>query len=174
MRKAGVTKNQGKPTLRDVAEAADCSVALASHILNKSYGNISCTEELRQKIERVAEELGYASMRSKYLPIASRSYNIGVNIAGIEHNDAQIKLLAELEKLASSIGYTLVVFGYAATIKESTDFFKKKIKQSQIDLVVDIAGTIEQELSLLTPNLVHSGDDIISRCTHMLSTFANA
>ncbi|MBO7298732.1 MAG: LacI family DNA-binding transcriptional regulator [Kiritimatiellae bacterium] len=169
MSKASGTYNRSKATLRDVAEAADCSVALASHVLNKSYGNITCTEELRLKIERVAEELGYASMRSKHLPIFFRSYNVGVNVAGVEQSEVLVKTIAEIEKYANSVGYTLIIFGYSATPEEAVDFFKKKIKQSQIDILVDLSNVSTPQLSALTDNFIASGVDVTQRFVRMLS-----
>lgn len=170
MPKARGISNSNKPTLRDVAEAADCSIALASHVLNKSYGNISCTPEMLAKIERVANELGYSSMRSKHLSYAERSYNIGVNIAEIESSDSLPKTLRELEEVAISSGYTLIVFGYSATKEEAIAFFEKKIKKSQIDILVDIAGTAEQALSsLLADKYIPAGSNPASRCKKALS-----
>lgn len=162
--------NSGKATLRDVAEAADCSIALASHVLNKSYGNISCTPEMLAKIERVAEELGYASMRSKHLAQSARSYCIGVNIVGLEHNAELSKNLAELEKVAIAAGYSLMVFGFSASIDEALVFFEKKIKKSQIDILVDLSGSLEQKLSTLVDKYISAGLDIASRCKKAIAS----
>lgn len=165
MPKARGISNSNKPTLRDVAEAADCSIALASHVLNKSYGNISCTPDMLAKIERVANELGYSSMRSKHLSYSERSYSIGVNIAGVEPSEELTKTLGELEQVAASLGYTLIIFGYSATKEEAIAFFEKKIKKSQIDIMVDISGTAEQALSgLLADKYIPAGSNPAMRC----------
>jgi DNA-binding LacI/PurR family transcriptional regulator len=169
---ASVQKGKsGKATLRDVAEAADCSIALASHVLNKSYGNISCTPEMLAKIERVAEELGYSSMRSRHLSLASRSYNIGVNIAGMEQNINIHQELGALEKIAIKVGYNLIIFGYSASNKEAVTFFKKKIKASEIDVMVDLTGSVDfkQEIQALVENFITLGPELAQRCEVAIS-----
>ncbi len=160
----------GKATLRDVAEAADCSIALASHVLNKSYGNISCTPEMLAKIKHAAEELGYVSMRSKHIAQFDRSYCIGVNIAGTEINAELSKALAELEQVAITAGYTLIVFGYSTTKEEATAFFEQKIKKSQIDIMVDLSGALELVISSLTDKYVKAGADLASRCKKAIAS----
>lgn len=160
----------GKATLRDVAEAADCSIALASHVLNKSYGNISCTPEMLAKIKHAAEELGYSSMRSKHLAQADRSYCIGVNIAGAEQNAVLSKALAELEQVAIVAGYTLMIFGYSATKEEAKAFFEQRIKKSQIDILVDLSGALEQAISSLTDKYIKAGADLASRCKKAIAS----
>ena len=46
--------------LKDIAESVGCSIAVVSHVLNHSTGNISCRPDLRERILRRAGELHYA------------------------------------------------------------------------------------------------------------------
>ena len=47
--------------LKDIAESCGCSVAVASHVINGSAGNVACRPELRARILRAAARSGYAS-----------------------------------------------------------------------------------------------------------------
>ena len=54
------TKKQKKAVrLTDIAEAAGCSVATASYVINHAEGNIKCSEKLTQKILSIAVALNY-------------------------------------------------------------------------------------------------------------------
>lgn len=46
--------------LKDIAEKAGCSIAVVSYVVNHSAGNISCSDNLREKILTIADELGYS------------------------------------------------------------------------------------------------------------------
>ena len=165
-------RNKQRATLRDVAEAADCSVALASHVLNKSYGNISCTEEVRQKIEQTAAELGYSSMRSRHLPQFVRSFKIGVNVAPLAQVNSLVETLTSLERAADGLGYTLVVYGYSTSVKKAISFFEKKLKSSQLDAVVDLTGNaeVEKAISSLTTSFLKIGPNIAKRLESLIKS----
>ena len=36
--------------LKDIAEKVGCSIAVVSHVVNNSSGNITCRQELRERI----------------------------------------------------------------------------------------------------------------------------
>ena len=45
--------------LKDIADSVGCSVAVVSHVLNGSHGNVSCSAGLSERIRRKAIELRY-------------------------------------------------------------------------------------------------------------------
>jgi LacI family transcriptional regulator len=61
-------------TIRDVAEQAGVSQSMVSRVLNSSETRIPISQDTRQRVQRVAEELGYRAgctrilRRARYFP----------------------------------------------------------------------------------------------------------
>ncbi|MCS7209229.1 MAG: LacI family DNA-binding transcriptional regulator [Fimbriimonadales bacterium] len=65
-----------KPTLRDVAQRAYCSVSAASNILHGRANLYSA--ELVQRVLQAAQELGYSPARALRVPTAQRTHTLAL------------------------------------------------------------------------------------------------
>lgn len=99
--------------LKDVAEAAGCSIAVVSHVVNNASGNITCGEPLRQKILRAAAELGYTAHYASRALKKQRSFTIGIYIpvpggrgGGLNHETA---ILEGVERACRELSYDLLL-----------------------------------------------------------------
>ena len=101
--------------LRDIAESAGCSVAVASHVVNGSAGNISCSPALRERILRKAAELGYAPQHAGLALRSRRAGAIGLYVPPTP--DASLsgayeaRVFAGVERVALERGLDVLVVG---------------------------------------------------------------
>ncbi|CAM3640811.1 LacI family DNA-binding transcriptional regulator [Tsukamurella ocularis] len=103
-----------RPTMADVATAAGVSTALVSIIFRDAPG---ASDETRERVKRIADELGYVPDRHAQKLRQARSGLIGVTFELQQpfHGD----LVEQLYPQASSRGYDLVLSGIAPTRDES-------------------------------------------------------
>jgi len=66
--------------LKDIAERVGCSIAVVSHVVNQSAGNISCRNELRDRILETAAELDYAPHYASRALKSQSAQTIGIYI----------------------------------------------------------------------------------------------
>jgi LacI family transcriptional regulator len=92
-------------TIKDVAEAAGVSTQTVSRVMNKfSY----VSEETRQRVEGVVEELGYNPSTLARSLIQKRSYTLGVVTFGLEYIGPSRTLNGIADK-ADELGYMLLM-----------------------------------------------------------------
>ena len=77
-----VRSNKNRVTVHDVAKAAGVSIATVSYVLNDS-GSIS--DEVRKKVRKIANKLGYRQNRAARAMKMGRSDIIGLVIPNIEN-----------------------------------------------------------------------------------------
>lgn len=101
--------------LKDIAESVGCSIAVVSHVLNRSTGNISCRPELRERILRRAGELHYAPHYASRALRMRRSATLGVYVparpdarAG-EGGFYESRILRGVEEVCRSASYDLLL-----------------------------------------------------------------
>jgi len=103
--------------LKDIAESVGCSIAVASHVLNHSTGNISCRDELRERILRRAGELHYAPHYASRALRTRRSATLGVYVpsrAGASADEAgfyESRILRGVEEVCRDASYDLLLLG---------------------------------------------------------------
>lgn len=99
--------------LKDIAERIGCSIAVVSHVVNNSSGNITCRNELRDKILRVAAELDYAPHYASRALKSQRSFTIGVYIPPREGSSMgytyESAILMGIERICREKAYDLLV-----------------------------------------------------------------
>ncbi|MGI5870119.1 MAG: LacI family DNA-binding transcriptional regulator [Kiritimatiellia bacterium] len=99
--------------LKDIAEKVGCSIAVVSHVVNNSSGNISCRQELRERILRVARELDYAPHYASRALKRQHAFTIGVYIpprAGSSMGFAyESTILMGIERVCREKAYDLLV-----------------------------------------------------------------
>jgi LacI family transcriptional regulator len=92
-------------TVRDVARTAGVSVATVSRVLN---GNQKVAEELREKVQRVADRLGYTPHAAARALASQRSMAIGAIVPTLE--DANFAVgIGTLQRRMTEAGYTLLL-----------------------------------------------------------------
>ncbi len=107
------TRSRASITLKDVALAADCSTAVVSTVINRARGNTLVSRELRQRVQRVAKELGYRPNFASRSLISNRTRTLGVYIPpgpwsgpGFSYDG---EILKGIEKACGLKGYDLLL-----------------------------------------------------------------
>lgn len=93
-------------TIKDIATAANVSVATVSRIINHKDDNIS--QETRERVLRIIEEKGYvpyAKIRSRIL---SQSRSIGLVIPTLD-SGLYVRFASEVQRLARQHNYSMVL-----------------------------------------------------------------
>jgi LacI family transcriptional regulator len=54
-----MVRTRNRPTLKDVAKLSNCSIAVVSTVVNNAKGNTLVSDEMRDRVNRAARELGY-------------------------------------------------------------------------------------------------------------------
>jgi len=108
-------------TIKDVAQAAGVSTQTVSRVINKfSY----VSEETRQRVEAVVEQLGYYPSTLARSLIQQRSYTLGTVTSGLKHIGPSRTLNGIADK-ADELGFMLLM-------KELDNF-----DSSKVDAVID-------------------------------------
>jgi len=111
-----VSDRKKRVTIKDVAQAAGVSTQTVSRVMNKfSY----VSEETRQRVEEVVEQLGYNPSTLARSLIQQRSYTLGVVTSGLKHIGPSRTLNGVADK-ADELGYMLLM-------KELDNFDENKI-----------------------------------------------
>lgn len=102
-----------RPRLKDIAERVGCSIAVVSHVVNQSSGNISCRDELRDLILETAAELNYVPHYATRMLKVQRSRTIGLYIPQQEDSSIghpyESTILAGIEHVCQEKGHDLLV-----------------------------------------------------------------
>jgi LacI family transcriptional regulator len=133
-----VSDRKKRVTIKDVAQAAGVSTQTVSRVMNKfSY----VSEETRQRVEEVVEQLGYNPSTLARSLIQQRSYTLGVVTSGLKHIGPSRTLNGVADK-ADELGYMLLM-------KELDNFDKNRIGEvidsllaRQVDGVIWVAPEI--------------------------------
>lgn len=121
--------------LKDIADVVGCSVGLVSHVINRSYGNITCKPDLQRKILEAAESLGYDPMESRRVASSLKSNVISVLMGAIP-NGEMMQLLAGFEETAQKFGYILNVIGFSNDVSVSKAVLINLLKKKSVDGVI--------------------------------------
>jgi len=132
------TDRKKRITIKDVAQAAGVSTQTVSRVMNKfSY----VSEETRQRVETVVEELGYNPSTLARSLIQQRSYTLGVVTFGLKYIGPSRTLNGVADK-ADELGYMLLM-------KELDNFDTNKIDDvidsllaRQVDGIIWVAPEI--------------------------------
>jgi len=106
-------EKKSKTTIKDVAKAAEVSVATVSYVLNNTPGQ-SISDKTRKKVLQFANLLGYqCNMIAKNLA-TGKSHTVAAVIKDINPFASQyyLSLLTELSRLLSRDGYSLIIVDY--------------------------------------------------------------
>ena len=157
----------GKPVrLVDVAKLASVSRVAVSHVLHGSGANVRVSDATRDRVLRVARELGYKPNRNAQQLRGARSKILGVIVDSWNMHVVSSRLSA-LEQEATKRGYRLII-GQARNdpgrIKEYLDDFGGRAVEGVICLLELMRG-YEKKLTPLFDqhtHLIFDGKPIVS------------
>lgn len=116
------TKSKSRVTIKDVAKAADVSIATVSYVLNNKPGQ-SIGEDTRKKVLQFANLLGYeCNVMAKYLA-SGKTNTVTALIKDFTPFASQyyLKLLTELSSMLGRQNYGLKIVNYSDGIKRNAD-----------------------------------------------------
>ena len=115
-------KRKNRVTIKDVAKAADVSIATVSYVLNNTPGQ-SISDDTRKKVLQFANLLGYeCNVMARYLA-TGKTNTVSALVKDFSPFASQyyIKLLSELSRLLWQNNFGLKIVDYADGLKRNTD-----------------------------------------------------
>jgi len=98
-------------TIKDVAKAAQISVTTVSRALN-GYDDVN--QETRERIQKVAKELGYVANRSAQNLVKQKNNTLAIILSGLERDGGKdnivYRLLSGMYQYAEQVNYEVVLF----------------------------------------------------------------
>lgn len=116
------SRKKNRVTIKDVATAAEVSIATVSYVLNNTPGQ-SISEDTRKKVLQFANLLGYeCNIMARYLA-TGKTNTVAVVTKDIDGFGAQyyFKLITELSRLLYRKSYTLKLADYSDEITRSVE-----------------------------------------------------
>ena len=136
-------------TIKDVAQAAGVSTQTVSRVMNKfSY----VSEETRQRVEAVVDELGYRPSTLARSLIQQRSYTLGVVTFGLKYIGPSRTLNGVADK-ADELGYMLLMKELDNFYINSIDDVIDSLLARQVDGIIWVAPEIGDNHSWLDERL---------------------
>ncbi|MBK8783882.1 MAG: LacI family DNA-binding transcriptional regulator [Anaerolineales bacterium] len=136
-------------TIKDVAQAAGVSTQTVSRVMNKfSY----VSEETRQRVEEVVEQLGYRPSTLARSLIQQRSYTLGVVTFGLKYIGPSRTLNGVADK-ADELGYMLLMKELDNFDINSIDDVIDSLLARQVDGIIWVAPEIGNNHSWLDERL---------------------
>jgi LacI family transcriptional regulator len=108
--------------LVDIAQAAGVSVGLVSRVLNDSP-NTRAAAETRERIVRMAAELGYRPNYAARALKLARSNTIALVTPALATNAMVVELMRGVEDEARAVGFT-VLLGRSETMTDRTQLLR--------------------------------------------------
>ncbi|GGD47760.1 LacI family DNA-binding transcriptional regulator [Paenibacillus nasutitermitis] len=138
-----------KPKIKDVAKMAGVSTTTVSRVLN---GERYVKDELKAKVQRVIDELGYSPSHIARSLVRQKTNLIGVIVPDLT-SSFHATILSSIEQTASRSGYSLLV----CDIHEDTD---KELQYLNIFKEMRVEGIIimHEKLSDKIQNLINKLD----------------
>jgi len=140
------------PTQSDIAKKVGVSRATVSYVLSgRSGGNISVTEQTRQRVLHVSRELGYESNDSAVSLRLRRSCNLGIVLLTI-NNPHMLQILGGATQAAVQNDYNMLVF-YSEMRPDVEKVGIRELLRGQIDgliLIPTYATDLQDELDMLS------------------------
>ena len=147
-------------TLKTIAKEANCSIAVASTVLNGSHGNTKVSEEMRNHLLGIAKRLEYHPNSASRNLKRGNSRTLGVYVQPKTWRDLsnsyEIAIFKGVEQAARKFGYDLLVLNLCSS--NFPEICGRRIREKQIDGVVlihcDSGSTWIDELLDISPNVV--------------------
>lgn len=131
-------------TIKDIAKAANVSVATVSRIINHKDDNIS--QETRERVLRIIEEndyVPYAKIRDRIL---SQSQSIGLVIPTL-NSGLYVRFASEIQQLAQEKNYSMVL-ALSSGFSDAEESALNNFSRNRTDGIILFSGS-ERALSML-------------------------
>jgi LacI family transcriptional regulator len=133
-----ISYQRKRVTIKDVAQAAGVSTQTVSRVMNKfSY----VSEETRQRVEAVVEQLGYRPSTLARSLIQQRSYTLGIVTFGLKHIGPSRTLNGIADK-ADELGFMLLMKELDNFDTNRTDDVIDSLLARQVDGILWLAPEI--------------------------------
>ncbi|MAX23770.1 MAG: hypothetical protein CMJ19_04625 [Phycisphaeraceae bacterium] len=133
-----MVRTRNRPTLKDVAKLSNCSIAVVSTVVNNAKGNTLVSNEMRQRVNQAARELGYRAHFASRTLKEKCSRTLGVYFppvpwagAGYGYEGAMIR---GVEKACREFNYDLLLVNMAGD--NDAQSCMDKFAESRIDGLV--------------------------------------
>lgn len=127
-----------RPTLADVALAANCSAPVVSAVLNQSRSSSRCSEELAQRIREAADRLGYRPDFASQSLARQSTRTIGVYVPPRPGNSLaypyEARIILGVERVCQERGHDLLAINLAGG--KSPDTCVERFSERRIDGLV--------------------------------------
>lgn len=127
-------------TIHDIAREANTSIATVSRVLNNQSGY---SEKTRQKVLKVADELGYESNAIAKSLVKKKTFTIGVVFPHIS-SQISYELLNGIEAVAHEEGYSIIV-SYTYSDHKRTMNYLKTMAEKRIDGLIFTSEFLQKE-----------------------------
>ena len=134
---------RARVTLLDVAAAAEVDPSTVSRVIRGMNQRVS--DETRERIIRVAAELGYVANANARSLVSSETMTLGLlipNLAGFVYSD----VIRGAVTAAREAGYILVVVD-ASEIGTTSDAFHRMVLEGRVDGLLIASGTVTDTLA---------------------------
>ena len=157
-----------RPTILDVASAAGVSYQTVSRVIN-SKAEVS--EETREKVKRVIEELGYKPSAIARSLIQQRSYTLGVVTAGLKFIGPS-RTLNGITQQAEEKGYTLLLKELPSFNTNNVQHIIDSLLSRHVDGLIWAAPEIGDNRKWLEEELVKFSIPVIFISMHPVDNFS--
>lgn len=134
-------------TLKDIAKKVGVSVAVVSKVLNNSRTNVRVGESLRQRILKVAQELGYRPHQLARALATGRTYSIGIVFSYPPHiflrDLSASQIVAAVWDKVNRAGYSILL--KSAKVKKLGFFPSIDDLKGKVDGVIAIGPVREDD-----------------------------
>lgn len=128
------------PTIKDVAKAANVSVATVSRVLHNLAGYSDMT---KQKVMRAVEELGYQPNAIARGLVNKRTQTIGVLFPDVSSSFSS-DILHGIEEIAQEKGFSVIVCNTAEEGKRTMKYLQV-LREKQVDGIVFTSEVLKDE-----------------------------
>lgn len=127
------------PVLKDIASLAGCSLAVVSKVINNAKGNTGVSQEMRERVLRVAREINYRPNFAAQSLASRQSNTIGVYIAPKPHSGMsnpfyESVIVGGIERACREHGYDLLLVNLIG--QQPLDVCLRKFEEKRIDGLV--------------------------------------
>jgi LacI family transcriptional regulator len=142
--------NKRRPTIREVAKAADASVGTVSAVIN---GAPHVTEQTRRRILQAIADLGYEPNTAARSLKRQRSSSIGLVVPDL-HNPFFASVAEGVQKVAQEHDVLMVV-GTTGAENEWEEYYAQTLRAQRLDGMILLSGSGKPTIGLV--KLVESG-----------------
>lgn len=148
-------------TLKQVAQAAQCSVAVASKVLNHAKGNVSVSLETSKRVRGIAEQMGYRPNLLARSLVSRSTRTIGLYVwregpfSGFSQG-YESAMIAGIDEVTQQQGYDMMLLNSAS--EKSLDNCIEKCRQGRFDGLILLRTPEDpkwlKQVANFMPNLV--------------------